>query len=593
MTMTRIRASRALAVIAALALALAACGGGDDDDSGSGDEGTPAAGGTLKLVGAGDVDHLDTAAGYYSPTYLLFRGITRQLVTYPNEEDFEVATTPVADLVEDVPEPTNDGVTYTFTIRDGTQWDAPDGPRQITAADAARGFKRLCNPVAPTGAPDYFQGVIAGMTEFCTGFSAVAPEVGPIRDYVEGNEISGITAVDDRTLEITLERPASDVLNILALPFSSPAPVEALDYLPDSPEFRANFVSSGPYKIENYTANQQITLIRNPAWNADSDDIREAYVDRIEIQLGSDAGPIQRQLEAGTADMTWDTQVPTADIPRLQDANDEKLSFNRDGSANPYLVMNLQSPNNDGALGTLEVRQAINYAVDKQAIVQTLGGPQVQEPIGQILTPTITGHVEFNPFETENAAGDPDRARELLAQAGYPDGLTLKMPYRNAGNAPALAQTVQQSLGEAGITLELIATTGPNFYTEFLQNPDAGARGDWDIALPGWGPDWQGNAARSFFVPLLDGRNCGPGSTNYGCYNNAEVNDLTDQALSAESPEQAGEIWHQADQLVMADAPWAPLVTGSTVNYRSERVRGWHYMPAFQNGDITNVWLAQ
>lgn len=570
-------------------LAAAACSGGGS--GGADEEPAPAPGGTLRLAGAGDVDHLDPALAFYTPSYKLLRALTRQLVAYPNDATPAAEATPVPDLATAIPEPTNGGRTYTFTLRDGAQWNAPTGPRQITAEDVARGFKRLCNPAEPTSARDYYQGVIAGMADYCASFGGVPPEVDAMKEFVEETDIPGIKVVDDRTVEFTLERPANDFINILALPSSSPAPVEVLDYLPDSPEFRKNFVASGPYAVETYVSDKRINLTRNPAWRPETDAIRAAYVDRIEIRLGLNEQQVQNALESGAADMQWDTEVPAIDLPRLQDARDPRLTINPNGSTSPYLVINLRSPNGDKALSETAVRRAINYAIDKRAIVEVLGGPSLQQPIGQILPPTVSGHEPIDPYATLSSAGDPARAKDLLAQAGHRDRLALTMPHRSDGKHPAVAQILRQSLAEAGIDLELVPTDDLTLYKDYLQNPEAAAQGKWDIALVGWAPAWPGNAARSIFAPLLDGRDCGPGSTNYGCYNNPQVNALIDQAVTAPTAEAASALWHRADQQVMADAAWAPLVTGNTVNFRSDRVAGWVYLPYLQDGDITNVWL--
>src|SRR5215468_5970857 len=139
MAKNRLKAGRWLAVTAALGLGLAACG--SSGGGGSSASGPPKTGGTLKLVGAGDVDHLDTASGYYSPTYLLERAISRQLVSYPNDKDINVSKVPVADMAQAINKPTDNGLTYTFKIRPGVLWDAPGGPRQVTAQDVVRGFK--------------------------------------------------------------------------------------------------------------------------------------------------------------------------------------------------------------------------------------------------------------------------------------------------------------------------------------------------------------------------------------------------------------------------------------------------------------------
>ena len=577
-----------VALVAGLALTAAACGGSSDGGTGDSTDDKAVKGGNLKILGGGDIDHMDTASAYYTVSYSLLRAISRQLLSYPNTSDTDKAHEVVGDMAE-MPKVSDDGLTYTLTIKDGVQWDTTP-PRQVTGADAARGFKRLCNPVQPTGAMGYFSGVIAGMKEFCEPFAKVPATIPAIKDYVEKNEISGITA-DGNTITIKLVQPAGDFVNILALPFSSPSPVEMLDFLPDSPQFRQGFISDGPYKVSKYVAEKNIELVRNPAWKSDTDKLRAANVDTISITQGSDEGPVFQQLQAGTADMSWDTYVPTANIPQLKSTKDPNLALVANGSTNPYISINQLSPNQGGALKKVEVRQAINYAVNKKAIIQVLGGPDINEPLGQILTPPILGYEKFDPYATPDSAGDPAKAKELLAKAGYPNGLELIYLYRNKGKAPAIAATMQAELAKSGIKLKLKQVPSADFYTQHLQKPAATKSGDWDLAAPGWNPDWQGNAARSFFVPLLDGRQCGEGSTNYNCYNNPEVNKLIDQALAESDLDKAKDLWNQADVKTMADAPWVPVTTGKNPLYRGSRVGNWVYFDFANNGDMTNVYL--
>lgn len=576
-----------VALATTMSLVLVACG--DDGDSGGETGGTAGAkkGGTLKMLGAGDIDHMDTASAYYTVSYTLLRGISRQLVSYPYNDTDDLDTV-VPDLATEIKAPTNGGKTYEFTIRDGAQWDTTP-PRQITGADVVRGLERLCNPHQPTGARGYFAGVIEGMKEYCDKFDKAPATIEGIKSFLDKNDISGVKA-DGNKITITLVQPAGDFLNILALPFASPVAEEMLAYLPDDPKFRQNFVSSGPYKIAKYVADKNIELVRNPAWKAESDPIRKAYVDAISITQGSDEVPVQQQLVAGTADMSWDTQVPTANLPALIAAKDPKLVLDSNGSTNPYITINTLSPNAKGALKNLKVRQAINYAVNKKNIIQVLGGPDLYSPLGQILTPPILGYKEFDPYATPDSAGDPEKAKALLKEAGF-EKLELIYLFRNRGKSPQIAETLQADLAKAGITLKLKQVQPADFYTQNLQKPAVTKAGGWDLAGPGWNPDWQGNAARSFFVPLLDGRQCGEGSTNYNCYNNPKVNDLIDKALAESDTDKAAELWHEADKLVMADAPWVPITTGKTPVYRSARVGNFKIFPFANNGDITNVFL--
>jgi ABC-type transport system substrate-binding protein len=108
---------------------------------------------------------------------------------------------------------------------------------------------------------------------------------------------------------------------------ASAAPKEYLQYVPDSAAFRQHTIFDGPYQIATYTANQSILLDKNPAWNQASDPVRHQYVDHISIAEGQDAGPVQQQIQAGTADLEWDTTVPTPNISALQASKDSGLGL--------------------------------------------------------------------------------------------------------------------------------------------------------------------------------------------------------------------------------------------------------------------------
>jgi peptide/nickel transport system substrate-binding protein len=577
------------ALVAGLALTAAACGGssGGSKTNGAGSSGGKK-GGTLNILGAGDVDHMDPASAYYQTSNTLLRMISRQLLSLPASTDAKAAVTPVPDLATDNAAPTDGGKTYTFTIRNGAKWDTTPA-RQITGADAERGFKRLCNPVQPSGGIGYYVGVIVGMKEFCDPFAKVAPTAAAIKAYVEGHSISGITS-SGNTVTIKLVRPAADFVNIVALPFSSPMPVEMLSYVPDDPNFRTHFISDGPYKITKYVAAKSIQLTRNPAWVASTDPLRKAWVDNVAITEGSDQGPVQQQLQAGTADMSFDTYVPTAQVPSLMSTKDPHLIL-VGGARVDYMVFNELSPNNNHALANVKVRQALEYAVNKKAVIQVNGGPSLFSCTGTILSPPITGYQKYDLYPTPDCAGDPAKAKSLLAAAGFPKGITLTYVYRNKGKSPAIATTLQAEMAKSGVTLKLKQVPPADFYTQHLQHLPAIKSGDWDVAVPGWSPDWAGNAARSFFVPLLDGRLFAEGTTDYGGYNNPDVNALSDQALGASNAEAAAKIWAQVDQKTMQDAPWVPIDYGKSPRYFGKSADNCIILPGFSdNCDPTNMW---
>ncbi|GAA1773233.1 ABC transporter substrate-binding protein [Agromyces lapidis] len=577
----------ATALTVATVFALAACAPSSDDAAGGGE---PKAGGTLKVLANGDVDHLDPQLVAYVPTYNVMRSISRSLLSYSASNDAAERIVLQPDLAEAVPEPSADGLSYTITLRDGITWGAPDGERAIVASDVERGIKRLCNPLISGALAGYFTGLIEGMAEFCTGFAAVAPEVDPMREYLENTDISGIETPDDTTVVFTLTKPASDFPFMLSLDAADPAPIEALDELPDSPEYRRSFVSSGPYKVADYTPDAKLVLERNEAWNPDSDPLRKAYVDSIEMTMGVEGDAAMQQLQAGSADLLFDLSPSPANIQQLKAQNDDKLSTMENGGVDQFMWINTKSPNNGGALADLKLRQALQYAVDKTAVVQTMGGEELAGVTNGIFGPGILGYEEYDPYPANDGKGDPEKAKQLLAEAGFPDGITLKLPYRNVGTQPDIAQTVQASLERAGITVELTPVPPTDYYANFMTNPENATTGAWDIALVGWSPDWQGGAARSVFQPqfVFDGTHQ---SYNYVDYNSDAANALAEQALAATTPEEAGDLWHQVDEAVMADSPMVSIAYRLKPNYHSERVGGFVEYAQSQNGDWTNVWL--
>jgi len=565
----------------------------------SDDTGPPARGGTLKIVGFSDVDHLASVGAYSTSSLALLWTYTRQLVTYPLNEDFETAAKVVPDLAETLPTFENggisaDGRTYTFHIRHGVRWNTTP-PREVNAHDLVRAMKLLCNPVVPAGAPGYYTSTIAGMASYCDAFAKVPGTVAEIKRFIDSRNIEGVNATDDFTVVFKLVQPASDFLNILGMIFASPVPVEYLEYLPDSPEFRQHTISNGPYQIVNYIPNRLIQLDRNPAWSPDSDPVRPANVDRIVITLGIDQQLTQLQIAAGTADMSFDMAPPTSETASLLEIGDRNLLLSPPGDYYAgmwYLVINVVSSNNEGALQNAEVREALQYAMNKAAVVQIQGGPRVSNPLRQAVSSNVTGYESgADMYGTPMDKGDPEKARDLLQRAGH-SGMQLKLAYIQNSTSALIAQTLKESLRRVGIELEIKSYAAGDYYGRLLFKAENARRGEWDLALVGWYPDWNGaNNSRSVIQPLFDGRTFGQASMDYGGYNSQEVNALIDRALSLPRFEDARKVWSQAARQVMKDMVIIPLYETKMVRYHSSRVRNCLLNMWGLNCDMTGVWL--
>jgi ABC-type transport system substrate-binding protein len=595
---------RAAAAIGVLAVGLAACGGGGSDSSSS-DNGSPQKGGTLKIVGAGDVDHLDPASGYTTVATSLERAWVRSLFGYKASNNQAESSQVVPDIAAEMPTTANggisaDGKTYTIKMRTGVQWNTQP-PREVVAGDVIRGIKRLCNPNpnGTSGGIGYYKQAIAGMSQYCDGYAKVGKDdAKAMADYQDSHDVSGMVAKDDHTLVFTLTQPATDFVNMMSMGFSAPAPKEYDAYVPDSDQFRQHTLSNGPYMINKYVASKEIDLVRNPAWKQETDPLRKAYVDGIQVVQGQ-ASPdaAEQQVEAGTADLLWDQAVPTTTIATMKASKDKRLGIYPGSNSNPMLRFNFQSPNNKKAMGNLKVRQAIEYAINKDALAKIYGGTVLNKPLTTVLPPGSVGYKPSDLYPTPNYQGDDTKCKALLAEGlkevGVPSLSPLIYVYRNSSNHPKVTQSVADNLKGCGIPTKLESTTPDDFYGKFLSSTAASKEGKWDIAGPGWSADWPGNNPRTYFVPLFDGRTCGEGSTNYGCYDSPVTNKLIDQALAAKTQDEAAGFWAQADQQIMKDAAFVPFMVQNTPLTNSKRVHNALYLATAQLYDYTNLWLSK
>ena len=587
---------------AALALGLSACSTGNG--GGSGDEGTPQKGGTLKIIGSGEPDHLDPLSAYLTASSMEQRGWVRTLVNYPATKDSQKAKTIAADAASVVPSESNggiskDGKTYTFKLRPDVMWNTKPA-RAVVADDYVRTFKRMCNPAQPVGNIAYYTDTIKGMSAYCDEENSFfkdksnKPDAATIAKFQNGHDISGLTAKDDQTLQIKLNNPASDFLNIMAMEFAGASPKEYDKYVPDSSEFRKNTISDGPYQITQYTPKKSMVMERNPAWKASSDPLRKAYVDKMQFTFGQDSpDQAQQQIQAGTQDLTFDLPFPTSQIPTMKNNKDPNFGIYHSGISNPYLVFNFRSPNEKKAMSNLKVRQAIEYAINKVALAKVYGGLDLNTPLNSVIAPGNIGYSKYNLYPTNGDQGDANKCKSLLAEAGYKNGLTLKAAYRNAGNHPNIAQSYSQDLKACGITVKLVPVRQDDWYGTFLNDPKVAEAGKWDIGAPGWIPDWFGNNGRSVLQPTLSNAAFPPAGSNFGFYDSPKFESLIKKALVAKEASDAAKYWSDADKQAMKDAAIVPFMDQKTPLYHSSRTNNAIFNPRTQLYDITNIWIGK
>jgi len=620
----------ALGAVAATAISVAACSSSTSSPSSSSTTAPPPAatatstatitpGGTVNVVANSGPSNWDTVPAYYTADYMFERIYARQLVSYQtvpytgtSGAAWNTDTTPTADIATVVPTVANGGITdggkvYTFHIKPGVDWDTTPA-RQVTADDFIREFKAFFNPISPVGNAPYYTSTIAGLAAYDTAetnhFANIKnPTAAQIADFQNTNNISGIKAINDLTLQFTLIEPSADFIDMLAMPFASARPVEYDSYLPNSLQLDEHLISDGPYQPTDYVAGKSMTFIKNPAWSQSTDDIRHQYVNSIVLTInGSTAETQLSDFEAGSEDLLDDTGVNPSSLQGLIASHDPNFQIWGGSNTVPYIVFNLRSPNQGGAVGNLDLRQAIEYGLDKVAVIKAAGGPQIGTVLNTIIPPGNTGFVNYNLYPNNNGTGNVAECKTLLAKAGHPNGITLTYLYPNDSTDTRLFEAIQASLANCGITLNGKGEPGSSFFTDLGNAPENNKAGTWDLGQAGWFPDWYGDNGRTVVQALFQGPNCVVNTVNYGCYDSPTVNSLITQAEAAPTVTAAGALWHQADVDIMKDAVIVPIMSQNTPMMASARVRGVLpngstyqtalYNPNIGTDDLGNIWLA-
>jgi peptide/nickel transport system substrate-binding protein len=576
-----------LVVALALALVASACGGGGGDD---GPSTVPAEevpeGGTLRIAGTSDVDFMDPAAAYYSLTFFLLRGVTRQLVTYPTSPDRDEQRELVADLATDTGQVSDNGRVWTFTLRDGIEFgpalggeDVPGVTgREITSDDFRYAFERLFDDGVGAGYAFYYE-VIEGAQEFAAG---------------KADTISGIETPDDKTIVFHLTREVGDWPYRLSMPAISPTPrgyVEQFDKKKDS-DYDQHVVSSGPYYIAEWEPEERIVLERNEHWDPQTDEVRNAYIDSVNWKLGFDNDVGVQQVMDGDYHMGLDVSPQGAALERVvndPDLNDQLI--NEASACTRYIYMNTTvEPFDD-----IDVRRAVVYAIDRQNIKRVFGGP-ITGPIATSVIPSsLPGGLsaeEYNPFATDDMAGDMDKAKELMAKAGYENGFDGPILVVGASDPPhdRILESVRADLVELGFSnLELKDPAFPNQYTQFYQVPSQNV-GIGTSA--GWCSDYPDPA--TFIEPLFNGANIHPSSNqNYAELDDPAINRSIQRALRLPLGEERDEAWEQINREVTERALWVPWSWDSETIFHSGDLVNPIYNEFFSHVDWVNVGIAQ
>jgi ABC-type transport system substrate-binding protein len=558
------RGFQAACLTIALALVAVGCAGPQRDADGDG-----VRGGTLLVLSADPHYTLDTAV---FPKPAIARAYARTLYSYNLAGPPEQQTVPVPDIASGPAQLSPDRRTYTFRLRAGVRY-APKVNREVTATDFITAIQRLYDKESPSYAQQYAD-LISGAKAFGAG---------------KATRISGLSAPDPHTLKITLDQPAGDFLSILTLPEFAPVPGEYAAHYQVGDNYAGHVVGSGPYTVDVYIPRRTIVLDRNPNWDPATDPLRKAWVDHIQVNFGVPIPSIQQAIEREDADLSLTSHVPQTRIAALRadPERSRRLSVSPTGSL-LYLVLDTNPK--AGAIADVRVRRAVNYAIDKVAYRDAIADRYAAagQLASTILAPGSLGYHPYDLYPTPGGRGDPAKAKALLAQAGYPHGLTLGFATLSSRLA-AGTKPIEESLKKAGIKLKVTTHREWDPHFEALGNP--AKRLEHQLAQSGWIPDYLGDNARQSIVPQYDSRLPLVASGNFSEYHNPKVNRLIDRALAEPDPNRRAALWGQLDQRIMRDAPMVPLVWENYSFQWASRVHGWRYDPWTTGPDLTAVWL--
>ncbi|MGJ6126720.1 ABC transporter substrate-binding protein [Mycolicibacterium sp. Y3] len=479
-------------------------------------------------------DYVDPQLSYTVQGWEVLYNVYTPLLTYKHAKG-EDGTKVVPALAEAMPDISPDGKTYKLKLRPNMKYS--DGT-PIKASDFTYAIQRLFK--ANSGGSVFFNGIVGAS------------------DYADGKAptITGITT-DDATGDITiaLTEASGTFNNVLALMFAAPVPPSTPL---DKDATNTPPPSSGPFMISKVDAPQTLTMERNPNFktvkDAGATEVADAGVDKITVtQNKSNAAQV-----TGVEQNTIDFMVDPPDADRLAEVKAKFGDrFRLDESINTYyfFMNNKTAPFND-----VRVRQAINYAIDPEALNRVFGGRL--HPTQQILPPGMPGYEEYKLYPGPDMA----KAKQLLAEAN-PTDKDITVWTDDEPERKRIGEYYHDLLTQLGFNATLKVVAG-NVYWATIGNQSTP---DVDTGFADWFQDFP--HPDDFFRPLLNGASILPtNSNNFSRVSipelDAKANELRTQQMSDDVKKQYAEL----DRKYMEQAVWAPYGNEEFATFVSERI---------------------
>jgi peptide/nickel transport system substrate-binding protein/oligopeptide transport system substrate-binding protein len=455
----------------------------------------------------------------------------------------------LGDYMEVVPdiaeswEVSKNALVYTFRLREGVKFSSG---RLVTATDFKYSFERVLDPATRSPNTWIFEKV-QGSEAFMNG---------------EADQVEGIRVVDDQTLELRLSKPFSPFLGLLTMPAAYVVPLEEVLYR--GVDFSSRPVGTGPYKLTEWLPNRYLRLVRSNVYFG-----KQARVKGIVYRVIPEELTAVAEFEIGNLDVLT---IPASAHARY--INSEKwrqLVSSIEATNTYYIGLNCSRPPFDD----LELRQAINYAIDRKRILET-----IYEGRGRIANGPVPDILRDWPAP-DDYPYDPLRARRIIASKGLED---IRVKYYITSEyqiSVDIAEVVQSYLHEAGLKVELRQL-------EWSAFKDAVNKGEADMFWLSWWADYPD--PENFLYPLFHSRNFGPAG-NRVRYSNEEVDRLVELGQHAPSHEKRNQWYARAEEVIVSEAPWVFFWHRTDYTVRQPWVRHFRIYPVYSMDKGTEIML--
>jgi peptide/nickel transport system substrate-binding protein len=521
-------------------------------------------GGTMRMLAVGAGGTIDPHVNYTLQYWQLYQSIYDGLVTFKHaegEKGFEI----VPDLSEALPTVSDDGKSYTFKLRKGIKFS---NGNELTLKDVVASLQRIFKVSSPTSGS--FYAVFVGADKCLAEAATCTLEGGVVADDAAG------------TVTINLTRPDPELMQKLALPHAVILPADA----PATDVGTQPIPGTGAYMIAAYDPNTQLKLVRNPhfkEWSADAQP--DGYPDEINYDFGLTDEAAITAVQNGEADYSFD-QPPSDRLVELGTQFADQLHINS-LTAWWYAPMNVNIP----PFNNQQARQAVNFAVDRNALVNLFGGPVLASPVCQVLPPTFPGHQPFcfysaNPGDAWSAP-DIEKAKQLVQESGTA-GQEVTVISEDSAVSKAVGTYLQSVLNEIGYKAS-VKPISSNIQFTYIQNTNNNVQ----ISVSQWYQDYP--AASNFLHVLFGCDSFHPGSdssVNISGFCDKEIDAKMKDALKLAVTDQvaADKMWSEIDRAVMEKSPAVPLFTPKRVDFVSKRLGNYKFNAQYY-WVVTQSWV--